>query len=192
MSHLLQKLCGRTPLLHQRVCLVTRFAFPAAARKAMLGRVLYHIVDMDASWASGNTTAEAGVKPFYCVGYIWWLRPIELPTCGLLSSTGALGFSMDRQSAHAVFGSEPCPPGACFHVGALSLVAGRRVTRTVSSAHDDPALLQRSFFTHTSFSTECNSTGAIRTPNGNAVSRGTEASRFLKRCSGRTKRPKSA
>ena len=99
---------------------------------------------------------------------------------------------MDRQSAHAVFGSEPCPPGACFHVGALSLVAGGRVTRTVSSAHDDPALLQRSFFTHTSFSTECNSTGAIRTPNGNAVSRGTEASRFLKRCSGRTKRPKSA
>ena len=93
MSHLLQKLCGRIPLLHQRVCLVTRFAFPTAARKAMLGRVLYHIVDMDASWASGNTTAEAGVKPFYCVGYIWWLRPIELPTCGLLSSTGALDFS---------------------------------------------------------------------------------------------------
>ena len=51
---------------------------------------------MNASRASGNITAEAGVKPFYCVGYIWWLRPIKLPTCGSLSSRGALGFSHEQ------------------------------------------------------------------------------------------------
>ena len=96
MSHLLQKLCGRTPLLHQKVCLVTRVAFPAAAREAMLARVLYHIVDMDASRASSNITAEAGAKPFYCVGYIWWLGAIDFPTCGSLSSTEALGSSHEQ------------------------------------------------------------------------------------------------